>query len=275
MLHRQQKYGTTRLKTLQELWRFRSYVRSSIDRDFNLRYKGSALGSALIFLVPAFQILLYVLVFGNLLKGRLPGNPTMYGYSIYLCSGILFWNFFSDLVQRSQVVYLENANLLKKAAFPSSALSVVNFFSVSITLALSLAILLAFLVLTGQTPDWRVLGLIPIWLIVGSLALGIGLCIAVLQVFFRDFGALTTMGLQLLFWSTPIVYPAQILPHWLLPWIQLNPLVAPFGAAQAVMLGSELPPIQAWASTALLGGTSVLLAIRLHTRNRADLMDNL
>ena len=199
----------------------------------------------------------------------------MYGYSIYLCSGILFWNFFADLVQRSQVVYLENANLLKKAAFPSSALSIINFFSVSITLALSFAILLAFLVFTGVAADWRVSGLILIWPIVGLLALGVGLCVAVLQVFFRDFGALTTMGLQLLFWGTPIVYPVQILPHWLLPWMQLNPLVAPFGAAQALMLGSELPAAQAWISTALSVGISVLLAIRLHTHNRADLMDNL
>ncbi len=269
------KYPTIRLKTLQELWRFRSYIQSSINRDFSLRYKGSVLGAALVFLVPAFQILLYVLVFGNLLKGRLPGNPTMYGYSIYLCSGILFWNFFADLVQRSQVVYLENANLLKKTAFPSTALSIVNFFSVSITLALSFAILLAFLMISGAAPEWRVLGLIPIWLIVGSLALGVGLCIAVLQVFFRDFGALTSMGLQLLFWGTPIVYPAQILPHWLIPWMQLNPLFAPFGAAQALMLGSEMPVAQTWVSTALVGGVSVLFASRLHKQNRADLMDNL
>ena len=263
------------MNTLQELWRFRSYIIGSVVRDFNLRYKGSVLGAALVFLVPAFQISLYVLVFGNLLKGRLPGNTTVYGYSIYLCAGILFWNLFTELLQRSQSLYLDNANLLKKAAFPSSALSVVNFATSSINLFLALAILLVFLALTAALPGWQIIGLVPVWLIVAALALALGQCVAILQVFFRDFGALTTMGLQALFWGTPIVYPLGILPTWLLPWLQLNPLLAPISTAQALMLGSSLPPAQAWLSTAGVGALAALFAMRLYRGHRSDLMDNL
>lgn len=263
------------MNTLQSLYRYRSYIYGSIARDFRLRYRGSALGAALIFIVPAFQIALYVLVFGNLLKGRLPGNPTVYGYSVYLCSGILFWNFFSELLQRTQGLYLENANLLKKVAFPPGALSVVNFAVYSINLALALAILLAFLALTGSLPGWRVVWLIPVWLALGVLALAIGQCIAILQVFFRDFGALTTLALQALFWGTPLVYPLSILPDWLLPWLQLNPLVAPVGTVQALMLGTPVPHWQAWISTGLISLCALLLAARLYRHHQADLMDNL
>lgn len=263
------------LKNLQELWRFRSYIKGSIGRDFSLRYKGSILGAALVFILPGFQIALYVLVFGNLLKGRLPGNPTIYGYSIYLCSGILLWSFFTELLQRSQTLYLENANLLKKAAFPRSALSVINFCSSSINLLLALAILSGFMLFTSALPGWPLLGLIPVWLSLSVMALSIGLCIAVLQVFFRDFGTLTSIGLQALFWGTPIVYPIEILPAWLIPWLQLNPLLAPVGTAQAIMLGTPVPDLAAWASTALTTGLAMMLAIHLHRRHQADLMDNL
>lgn len=263
------------MNTLQELWRFRSYILGSVGRDFALRYKGSVLGAALVFLVPAFQISLYIVVFGNLLKGRLPGNPTIYGYSIYLCCGILLWNFFGELLQRSQGLYLENANLLKKAAFPRSALSVINFLASSINFALALALLFVFLVATGAFPGLGIFWLVPVWLTMSLLALGLGLCIAVLQVFFRDFGALTAIALQALFWATPIVYPADILPTWLTPWLWLNPLWAPVSTAQAVLLGNPLPAAGGWWSTAVVGVLAASLAARLYSRHQADLMDNL
>ncbi|MCF8167194.1 MAG: ABC transporter permease [Rhodoferax sp.] len=263
------------MNLLQQLWRYRSYIRGGIGRDFSLRYKGSVLGASLVFLVPAFQISLYLLVFGNLLKGRLPGNASLHGYSIYLCTGILFWNFFTDVLQRSQTLFLDNANLLKKAAFPSSSLSMINLASASIHLGLALTILLLFLLSTSALPGWRGIGLLPVWLLMAALALSLGLCLAILQVFFRDIGALTTLGLQALFWATPIVYPASILPTWLVPWLLLNPLLAPVSAAQALLLSTDLPPLHTWGSTCLTTALAALLAVRLYRRHRADLLDHL
>ena len=172
---------------MKELLLFRSYITGSVSRDFNLRYRGSVLGAALVFLAPAFQIALYVLVFGNLLQGRLPGNASFYGYSVYLCAGILFWNLFFEIIQRSQNLYLENANLIKKAAFPLSALSVVNVVSCSINLGLSLLLFGLFLALSLAWPGWGVWGLVPVWLAVAAVAVALGQCLAILQVFFRDF----------------------------------------------------------------------------------------
>lgn len=260
--------------TLQELWRFRGYIQGSVGRDFSLRYKGSVLGASLVFIVPAFQIALYVLVFGNLMKARLSGNPTIYGYSIYLCAGMLFWNFFSELLQRSQNIYIENANLLKKSAFPRAALSVVNFLAAGINLGLALVMLMVFMAINASFPGWSLFWLLPVWLAVAALALGLGLCIAVLQVFFRDFAALTAIGMQALFWSTPIVYPLSILPEWLVPWLSINPLLAPVAAAQAIFLGSDLPPLQSWTSTAILGAGCLGLALHLYRQHEAELMDS-
>lgn len=261
--------------TLKQIWQFRSYILGSVSRDFRLRYLGSATGAALVFLLPAFQIALYVLVFGNLLKGRLPGNPTVYGYSIYLCSGILLWNFFGELLQKSQGLYLDNANLLKKAAFPRISLTVINFLSASINFWLALFLFFGFLAVSETFPGWAIFGVAPIWLAVALLAIGIGLSLAVLQVFFRDFGPLSAIALQALFWSTPIVYPAEILPEWLLPWLALNPLFAPVSSLQGLMLGSQMPGLQAWVSTMVVSFGFAWVAFHLYQGHRADLMDNL
>jgi lipopolysaccharide transport system permease protein len=233
------------------------------------------LGAALVFIVPAFQITIYVLVFGNLLKGRLPGNPSIYGYSIYLCTGILFWNYFMELLQRSQNLFLENANLLKKAAFPRSALSIINFFSTSINLGLALLVFLTFLIITDAFPGLAIFGLVASWFSLTAMALAFGLCIAILQVFFRDFGTLTAIALQSLFWGTPIVYPSEILPSWLLPWMNLNPMSAPIGTAQALLLNTQLPAQESWISTILSTLLAGLFALRLYRKYQSDLMDNL
>lgn len=256
-------------------WGYRGYVAASFFREFRLRYMGSLLGASLIFIIPAFQIALYVFVFGNLLKGRLPGNPTIYGYSIFLCGGLLFWNFFAELFQRTQGIYLDNANLIKKARFPRGVLIAIVFLSTSANLFLALMLLGLFLLFTGAWPGWAVVGLIPIWLSLAVLAIAIGLNIALLQVFFRDFGALSAIGLQALFWSTPIVYPAAILPEWVGPWLYLNPLAGPIGTVQSLLLGTPLPSLVSWAGLPAMAGISLLLAAHLHRAHRADLLDSL
>jgi len=103
---------------MKDLIRFRSYIWGSVRREFSLRFRGSMFGAALVFVAPAIQIAIYALVFGSLLKGRLPGHAGPYAYPVYLCAGLLLWNLFAEIVQRSQNVYLDNANLIKKNQLP-------------------------------------------------------------------------------------------------------------------------------------------------------------
>lgn len=207
------------------------------------------------------------------MKGRLPDNPTLYGYSIYLCAGMLAWNFFNELFIRSQNLYLEHANLLKKAAFPHSALSIINLIAASINWCLGLVLLLLFLLIDAAFPGGRLLWLIPVWLALTGLSLGMGLSIAILQVFFRDFSTLTTLLLQALFWSTPIVYTSSILPDWMGFWLDVNPLFAPVAMVQAIFLGSALPPLTAWGATLVAVVLSLLFAGNLLRRHKTELLD--
>lgn len=258
-----------------QLWRFRGYILGSVQREFRLRYLGSLLGAALVFIGPAFQIAIYILVFGNLLKARLPGNPTFYGYSIYLCAGILFWNYFAELLQRTQGLYPEHANLIKKANFPRACLVAVATLAASTNLLLATGLFLVFLLLSSLLPVAALFWLPMVWLVLTLLALATGLSIAVLQVFFRDFSTLTQLALQALFWGTPIVYPASILPDWLAPWLLVNPLVAPVGAVQSVLLGTAFLPAQYWISPAVVFLLFGALAWRLHRQHQGDLLDSL
>jgi lipopolysaccharide transport system permease protein len=263
------------MTAMKELIRFRSYIWSSVRREFKLRFRGSVLGASLVFITPALQITIYALVFGSLLKGRLPGNTGLYAYPIYLCAGLLLWNLFADIVQRSQNMYLENANLIKKTNFPLSALAMVNGISCSLTWGLSMTLLLAFLMTSSLWPGSCVWLTIPVAFSMVLLALALGRCLSILQVFFRDFSLITPLALQSLFWCSPIVYPLEVLPAFLQPWLALNPFYAPLASVQAALLGTALPEATAWFSTVvaivLLWGIGQMM----HRQLRADMLDQL
>ncbi len=229
----------------------------------------------MVLFVPVFQISLYVLVFGHLMHSKLSGSATLYGYSIYLCAGIIFWNFFSELLQKTQVVFIDNANLLKKSAFPRVVLPAIGFFSAAMNLVLALAVFLVFLLFSREMPGWRLFLLPLVWLQLSLIALCCGFLLGMLQVFFRDFSTLTSLGLQALFWTTPIVYPRTVLPPYLLPWIDLNPLLAPISLAQAIMQGSEWPTPRSWLVSLCFVVIVSGLAWYFYEKNRSDLLDHL
>ena len=260
---------------MKDLIRFRSYIWGSVRREFNLRFRGSIFGAALVFIAPVIQIAIYALVFGSLLKGRLPGHAGQYAYPVYLCAGLLLWNLFAEIVQRSQNVYLDNANLIKKTSFPLSALAVVNGISCSLTWGLSMSLLLVFLWVFSQWPGAWVLLTVPVALCVVLLALALGRCLSMLQVFFRDFTVLTPLALQCLFWCSPIVYTVDVLPDFVQPWVALNPIYAPLSTAQALLLGTALPHASVWLSTAVAMVMLGLIGQTMHRQLRADMLDQL
>ena len=102
---------------LRDIWNYRGFILGSVKREFQLKYRNSLLGAAWMVLNPLAMILVYTVIFSQVMHNRLPGNSNQYSFSIYLCAGLLTWNLFSEIVGRSQVMFLESANLIKKINF--------------------------------------------------------------------------------------------------------------------------------------------------------------
>ena len=103
---------------LNALLRYRGFVVGSVKREFQTRYRTSMLGALWLVLQPLALIVVYTVVFSEVMKSRLPGVQSTFGYSIYLCAGVLTWGLFAEIVSRAQSVFVDNANLLKKLSFP-------------------------------------------------------------------------------------------------------------------------------------------------------------
>jgi len=216
---------------LKALWEYRGFVLGMVARDFRGRYLGSALGASWAVVNPLAQILIYTLVFSQVMQARLPNTQDPLAYSLYLCAGLLTWNYFVEVLLRSQTVFLEQANLLKKVSFPRVTLPSYVFLSASVNFSIIWALFLALLLVTGRWPGWALVALVPLLLIQQVLAVGLGLILGVTNVFFRDVAQAVGVGLQFWFWLTPIVYPLNAVPEIvrnLMAWNPLYPLVASY-----------------------------------------------
>jgi lipopolysaccharide transport system permease protein len=131
--------------------------------------------------------------------------------------------------------------MLKKVRFPRITLPTILLFTTGLNFLIVFGIFLTFLIVTGRLPGWSILGFIPILLIQIGFALGIGLFLGTLNVFFRDIGHFVGIVLQFWFWLTPIVYPLSILPERIQHFIRLNPMTKIVDAYQQIMLNNTWP----------------------------------
>lgn len=225
----------------KSLWRYRSFIFGAVKREFQSKYRNSLFGVIWAILNPLAMILVYTVVFSQIMKAKLPGVESIHAYSIYLCAGVLTWGLFSEIVQRMQVCFIENANLLKKLIFPRMCLPVIVLGNALVNFLIIFAIFVAFLIITGTFPGFIFFSLIPLLAILLLMAIGLGVILGVLNVFFRDVGQFFGIFLQFWFWLTPIVYPMSILPTRVQDLIGLNPLVPVIRGFQEILVMRTTP----------------------------------
>jgi lipopolysaccharide transport system permease protein len=265
------------LKTITHgLWTYRGFITGSVKREFQARYRNSLLGAAWIVLQPLSMILVYTLIFSKVMQAKVPGvESSTFTYSIYLCSGILTWGLFSDMAGRAQGMFLENANLIKKLNFPTVCLPTIVVLSALSNFAIIFALFLVFLLLTGTFPGWIALAALPLLALQIAFAIGLGLTLGILHVFFRDVGQLFSVGLFFWFWLTPIVYPLAILPESLQRLIRLNPMTGLIEGYHRVMVERAMPNWSELWLIILLSAALMALAARLYQRRAAEIVDEL
>lgn len=263
------------IESIGSIWRYRGFILASVAREFRARYLNSLLGAAWALLGPLAMIVVYTLIFSRVMGSRLPGMEAYYGYSIYLCAGVLTWNLFADILTGSVTVFVDHANLIKKLNFPRLCLPLVVLLNALVTFVVGFLLFLTFLVISGSFPGVVIIYVLPLLLLEVCFALALGLLLGVVNVFFRDVGHLLRIGLQFWFWLTPVVYTVSILPEAFRPWMVFNPMTGLITAFQQLLVYGESPE---WLPVLpLLIFTILLTAITLsfYRRLTVDLVDEL
>lgn len=258
-------------------FRFRVLIWDLVKRDLKIRYQGSFIGKYWNVVHPLAMIAIYTLVFSQVMKAKMGGglenNP--FGYTIYLCAGLIPWIFFSDVVMRGTDTFVENAHLIKKVSFPLELMPIVTIGSGFVTFMISMAIYLGLLVVS-HVPLTSAMMVVPLLMVLlAGFALGLAMLLSAMNVFFRDTKQIVSIVFQVWFWLTPVVYLASAIPaKW--KWLfALNPAYYFIAMFQAVFTEGRLPSLSMLAIATALTLLALAVGAVMLLRCKNDIPDEI
>ena len=263
------------MRMFKALWGYRGFILGSVKREFQAKYSNSLLGAAWTVINPLAMIIVYTVVFSQIMRAKLPGIDSQFAYSIYLCAGVLTWTFFSETVSRAQNVFLENANLLKKISFPRLCLPVIVVANASLNFTIIFGLFTVFLLASGSFPGLVYLAMFPLLLIQILFSVGLGITLGVLNVFFRDVGQLFGVVLQFWFWLTPVVYPINILPEVVRHALRYNPMTNLITSYQGILVEGKWPDWSSLWPVSVLALLLCLWGMNLFRKHAGEMVDEL
>ena len=256
-------------------WRYRFFIVSSIKTELRSKFVRSSLGGLWMILNPLSQVLIFAFILSAVLSAKLPGITNQYAYAIYLMAGTLGWSLFAEIVNRCLTLFIDNGNILKKLVFPRIALPLIVTGSAVVNNALLfVAILLIFGVL-GHLPSMALIWLPVLMIINIALALGLGLGLGVLNVFMRDIGQIVPVIMQFLYWFTPIVYMANIIPEQYREWLAFNPLIPIINGYQNILLYNKEPEWTGLGVITLIALSLLAFSLVLFRKASPEMVDQL
>jgi len=204
---------------VRDLYHHGALLFELVHRDLTVRYKRSVLGFFWTMLHPLLLMLIFLLVFSTLFKGRAPH------YETYFLSAYVAWNFFSQTTVNAMMSVGWNGPLMKRVRVPPSIFTLSIVVSGLANLGLSLVVLFT-IMFAVHSPMHASLVFVPVsLLIVGIFTFGVSLALTAMSVLFPDVREMVQAGMPALMYLTPIVYPISIIPERLRWIIQLNPMV--------------------------------------------------
>jgi ABC-type polysaccharide/polyol phosphate export permease len=224
---------------LIEWWRRRDLLWHMTIRHLRGQYKQSVLGFAWAFVNPLSQMLILSFVFSKILRVSSEGEP----YPLFLFVGLVPWIFFSGALISATDAVVGASSLVTKVYFPREILPTAAVFTKLVDLGFGMLILAGMMVYYGDPPGTTALWFPVIFAIQMIFTLGLALPLAAMNLFFHDVRFLVGVALNLWFYLTPVLYPADIIPEQYRWIFDINPMAIFIHAYRRVMLHGDAPDL--------------------------------
>lgn len=221
---------------LREVWRYRELLYFFSWRDLKVRYKQTFIGILWAVFQPFVTMVVFSVFFGRLLGVPSDGIP----YPIFVYTGLLFWQFFSEALSETSNVLIINQAIITKVYFPRLILPLSSVATKFVDFAIASSILIGMMFYYGYVPHISGLLVLPLLLLITFMAsVGLGLFLSSINVKYRDVRYILPFFIQLLLFLTPVIYPAGIAGKY--SWIlALNPMMGVIQSARAALLGTTV-----------------------------------
>ncbi|MDX2099772.1 MAG: ABC transporter permease [Leptolyngbyaceae cyanobacterium bins.59] len=233
-----------------------------VIRNLKVRYRGSFLGVYWSLMNPLIMTVIYTAIFGKVFGSttyiQLTDHP-MINYSLTAFTGLIVINFCAASTSQALTSVVNNGALLNKISLPPSVFPVsavmANVFQFAVS---TLPLLIIISLITSKSLLNALALLVPFTGLVGTCA-GLGLIVSGLYVFFRDLPYLYELVISMLWITSPVFYPAEIVPENIQPILMLNPLYSVIKSIRQIALSGGLPDSDLMINSLLSG--LIILAI--------------
>jgi len=211
---------------LREVLERRHLLAMLVRKELRVRYRASVLGLGWSYVKPAVQFAVYFVGIGLVLRQSAIGD-----YAIYLFGGLVVVTTLSEAVGNATRSVVVNGELVRKIFLPRELFPVSSVCVAAVHLVPQLLVLVVAALACGWRPDAvGLLALVTGLALVAVLSLGLGLLLSALNVLYRDLENVVDLVLTVLVWTSPVLYPWQVVgdllgsDSWLFRLYQLNPV---------------------------------------------------
>lgn len=259
----------------KDVWAYRDLLWLLVRRDFVSFYKQTILGPIWFFLQPLFTTVIFTFVFGKLGGFKTDGIPQ----PLFYLAGITAWNYFSDCITKTSTVFRDNANIFGKVYFPRiiMPLSIVisNLVRFGVQLLMFLVVMGYYVVVKKETclPSSFLLFFPILVLLMAFMGLGIGMIISSMTTKYRDLAFLVSFGVQLLMYTTTVVYPLSTINkayRWI---VEFNPMTSIIELFRYGFLGHATFSITGFIYTVIFSITAFILGAIIFNKVEKTFVD--
>lgn len=242
--------------------RYAFLIKQLVSRDFKTKYKRSMLGMAWSFLNPLLTMSVQYIVFSTLFKSDIENFP------VYLLTGIVFFNFFSEAISMGMTSITGNASLIKKVYMPKYVYPVSRVISSLVNFALAILPLFIVMLFTGTAFKWSLILLVFDILCLLGFVTGMSLLLTTAMTFFQDTQFLWGVLSMIWMYLTPIFYPESIIPAQFLTMYHMNPMYQYITFARICIIDGVSPEPMAYLWCIVSSLVVLALGVVMFKRNQ-------
>lgn len=204
------------------------------------------LGKLWIILDPIFQVAVYALLFGLILKV----SRGMDNFVGFLIIGVVFFGFFSKGISGSSGIIQSSRALISSFKFPRILLVVSEVIKAIINNAIPavLAIVFAVLFQLGEPLHWTIILVLPLYFLIHVFLFGAGLIIARVTAFIPDFKSMVSLFMRGMFFLSGVFFSIQRFDTHptIKSLVEANPIYQFLMAIRSCVLEGEIPAGEVW-----------------------------
>ena len=220
-----------------KIWRYRSLIITFAIRDIKIRYAQSFLGFFWILLQPLPSIIIFTFLFGRLIKVNTGALP----YPVFALTGMIGWNYFTNLTGSIGSSLIDSQHILKKIYFPKLILPLSKVLVGALDFTVSFLLIIGALFLYAIHPTWTII-FFPLFFLFNILTgFCIGIWLAALTFRYRDLQHVAPFVINFSIWLTPVFYPTTILPTEVSYIMYGNPMALVIEGYRYTLVGG-IPP---------------------------------